>query len=200
MSVLEAEAKARTEYKNNPDKVLSKLSYSYCQRKVLIPREMTNSQFDELIAAYKKQFPNGTILDALWAYNNQCKLYPTSFASRIPLALGQIAELEGRYEIALRNFFECLVLVFVEDLKSFNTLAPYHREWQNDPIKFLGRAGDIDYLDKGSLVSDRIAQIIKKSQESKKTVFENYKYRGSTFDCCLTTEQINEYIHNHINE
>ena len=200
MSVLDAELKARAEYKNTPDNVLHKLSYSYCQRKALIPYEMTNGQFDELISAYKKQFSNGTVLDALWAYNNQCKLYPTNFASRIPLALGQIAELEGRYEIALRNFFECLVLVLVEDLKGFETSAPYHKEWQNDPIKFLGRGGDVDYLNKGSLVSDRIAQIIKKSQESKKEIFENYKYRGSTFNCCLTTEQINKFIHDHIKE
>ena len=99
MSVIEAEIKARSEYKNNPVKVLNKLSYAYFQRKALIPYEMTNDQFNEVIAAYKKQFPNGTILDALWAYNNQCKLYSTDFASRIPLALGQIAEFEGNMKL-----------------------------------------------------------------------------------------------------
>lgn len=200
MSVIEAEIKARSEYKNNPGKVLDKLSYAYCQRKALIPYEMTNDQFNEVIAAYKKQFPNGTILDALWAYNNQCKLYSTDFASRIPLALGQIAEFEGKYEIALRNFFECLVLEFVEDLDSFETLAAYHKEYQNDPIKYLSRGGDIDYLNKGSLVGDRIAQIIKKSQESKRLIFQRYKYQGSCFNCCLTTEQINKFICDHIVE
>lgn len=200
MSLIEAEAKARIEYKNNPEKVLSKLSYSYCQRKVLIPYDMPSNVFGEIISSYKKQFPNGTILDALWAYNVQCKTYRTNYTSRIPLALGQIAELEGRYEIALSNYFECLVLEFVEDLESFKPLAPYHKEWNNDPIKYLRRGGKTDYLDKGSLVGDRIAQIIKKSQEKKKDIFEKYMYRGSTFNCCLTAQQINQFIIDSINQ
>ena len=200
MSVLDAEAKARLEYKNNPDKVLSKLNHSYCQRKVMIPYEMTNTQFEEMVAAYKRQFPNGTTLDALWAYNNQCKLYETRFLSRIPLALGQIAELEGRFEIALRNYFECLVLELVEDLSSFATLAPYHKEWKNNPVNYLKRGGEVDYLKKGSLVGDRIAQIIKKSQTPESEVFEKYKYCGSIPSCCLTTQEINSYISNSIKD
>lgn len=194
MSVLEAEAKARTEYKANPNKVLSKLSFSYCQRKALIPYEMTNEQFDNMINNYLAKFPNGTILDALWAYNGECKTKPTSFPSRIPLAMGQIAELEGRYEIALRNLFECVVLEIVQDLSEFKTLSPYHKEWNNDPLKFLRRGGSVDYLKKGSISGDRISQIVKKSSMSEKEIFEMYKYIGSIPPCCLTTEQINSYI------
>ena len=145
MSVLEAETKARTEYKANPNKVLSKLSFSYCQRKALIPYDMTNEQFNKMINNYLVKFPNGTILDALWAYNGECKTKPTTFPSRIPLAMGQIAELEGRYEIALRNLFECVVLEIVQDLSSFKTLSTYHKEWNNNPLKYLRRGGSVDY-------------------------------------------------------
>ena len=194
MSVLDAELKARTEFKSDPNKVLNKLSYSYCQRKALIPFDMSEDTFNRFLKDYKNQFPNGTILDALWAYNVQAKMYPTKFASRMPLALGQIAELEGRYEIALRNFLECVVLEIVEDLESFNTLAPYHKEWGNNPIKYLNRAGSRGFLDKGSLVGDRLSQIIKKSQTSKKEIFETYKFRGAIPNCCLTIEEINNYI------
>lgn len=200
MSVLDAETKARLEYKSNPDKILSKLTYSYCQRKVLIPFDMSENTFNRFLADYKNQFPNGTILDALWAYNVQAKMYPSKFVSRMPLALGQIAELEGRYEIALKNFLECLVLEIVEDLESFKTLAPYHKEWGNNPINYLNRAGFRDLLDKGSLVGDRLYQIIKKSQTSKKEIFETYKYRGAIPNCCLTVEEINNYIQKSIVE
>ena len=200
MSVIDAEAKARLEYKNNPEKVLSKLNHGYCQRKAMIPYEMSSVQFEEMIAAYKRQFPNGTTLDALRAFNNQCKLYETKFLSRIPLALGQIAELEGRFEIALRNYFECLVMQIVEDLSSFESLAPYHKEWKNNPVNYLKRSGEIDYLKKGSLVGDRIAQIIKKSQSTEMEVFSKYKYIGSLPSCCLTIQEINDYISNSIKE
>lgn len=129
MSIIDAEVKARLEFKKNPDKILSKLNYSYCQRKALISFDMSESKFNQYLEDYKSRFPNGTILDALWAYNVQAKVYPTKFASRIPLALGQIAEFEGRYEVALSNFLECVVLEIVEDLELFKTMSLYHSEW-----------------------------------------------------------------------
>ena len=124
-------------------------------------------------------------------FNGFCKPHPVSIRTN--------CRIRRKYEIALRNFFECLVLEFVEDLDSFETLAVYHKEYQNDPIKYLSRGGDIDYLNK-TLVGDRIAQIIKKSQESKRLIFQRYKYQGPCFNCCLMTEQINKFICDHIVE
>lgn len=194
MSIIDAEAKAKSEFKKNPDKILSKLNYSYCQRKALIPYDMSESKFNQYLEYYKSCFPNANTLDALWAHNVQAKAYPTKFASRIPLALGQIAEFEGRYEVALSNFLECVVLEIVEDLESFKTLSLYHSEWGNNPIKYLDRAGARDFLDKGSLVGDRLCQIIKKCQTSKKEIFKRYKYCGIISNCCLSIEEINNYI------
>lgn len=64
----------------------------------------------------------------------------------------------------------------------------------NNPIKYLDRAGARDFLDKGSLVGDRLCQIIKKCQASKKDIFKRYKYCGIISNCCLSIEEINNYI------
>ena len=200
MSILDAETKARTAFRMNPEKILSKLDYGYCQRKALVPYEMSTAQFSEMLSDYQKKFPAGTTLDALWAFNSQCKLSSGVFSSRIPLALGQIAELEGRLEIAIRNYLECVVLMIVEDLESFETLSQCHKEWEGNPFLYLRRYGNVDYLSKGCLVGDRIAQIIKKAQATKQDVFNQYKYLGAIPRCRLTTEQINNFIAESIGE
>ena len=108
--------KSQTEFfKANKDKLISKMSFSSLSCKAILPFDMSEGAFNDMVSAYVTKFPYGTILDAIWEHNTQRLMQSGKISEQsnryweqamIYQSYGQIAEIEGRYDVALKCFFE----------------------------------------------------------------------------------------------
>lgn len=219
--ILDFETEQRNKFVKNKQKLIEKINIEYLQKHNFLPYMVINREYKKVDGIFQKfsidyfaKFREGTLLDALWAFNGDFQIKIDTFSidqfdqlmSNFYMRSSQmrICFFEGRIEQCLRFYFEAVCLLIAAQIYG-TALSQIKCRGTNDLNRALKNVIDVNFDDNYWLSSQihfdnkNIEKILKCTGVSFGDLFNEYRFCGYVPNSAITSERINLRISAYLN-
>lgn len=218
--IIEFEKEQKNKFIKNKHKLIDKISIEYLSKHSFFPLMTVNREyirvedvFQKFAIDYFAKFKNGTLLDALWAFDEDFQSNIDTFSknqfdclmSNFYLRNSQmrICFFEGRIEQYLKFYFENICLLIAAQIYG-TALILVKSHAANDLNKALKNVCDVNFSDNHWLSSQiyldnkNMEIILKYTGLTFEDLFNEYKFCGYLPNSAITSEKINLRINDYL--